>query len=192
MCSQVWRDTRLPKEPLFCINRFLSQLRSPFKVKVIDVQRVPVSKHQFVFLQHFPVHTTQTVTFDIAKKTVCLKNAGNCRSQSLPCTSRMVDHGCTAVSVINDEYLSVYYIQNIYSRLLYVSLEAFCLESRPIFFIRQIPSPERDSRRELIIIKVSLDDRRDSELSFHKLTFKHLLLCFVERRSNLLLPCNTV
>ena len=123
---------------------------------------------------------------------VCLKNAGNCRSQSLPCTSRMVDHGRTAVSVINDEYLSVYYIQNIYSRLLYVSLEAFCLESRPIFFIRQIPSPERDSRRELIIIKVSLDDRRDSELSFHKLTFKHLLLCFVERRSNLLLPCNTV
>lgn len=93
----------------------------------------------------------------------------------------MVDHGRTAVSVINDEYLSVYYLQNIYSRLLYLSLEAFCLESRPIFFIRQIPSPERDSRRELIIIKVSLDDRRDSELSFHKLTFKHLLLCFVQR-----------
>lgn len=82
-----------------------------------------------------------------------------CRSQSLPCTSRMVDHGRKAVSVINDEYLSVYYVQNIYLRLLYLSLEAFYLESRLVFFTRHIPSPGKDyyhRERELILIKVSL------------------------------------
>lgn len=80
------------------------------------------------------------------------------------------DGGRTAVSVMKNEYLSVYYLQNIYSRLLYLSLEAFCLESRRVFSTRQIPSPERDNLKSIcfdtncpcnrhhepIIIKVSL------------------------------------